>query len=58
MVVMLYLGNNDMEKALDILSIDMKPTGMGVHPGCVLYTLSEIFISSNQFLFLCLYSTF
>lgn len=55
---MLYLGNNDMEKALDILSIDMKPTGMGVHPGCVLYTLSEIFISSDQFLFLCLYSTF
>lgn len=28
MVVMLCLGNNDMEKALDVLSIDMQPTGM------------------------------
>lgn len=45
MVVILCLGNNDMEEALDILSTDMNHTGMGVHPGCVLYTASEIFIS-------------
>lgn len=49
MVVKFCLENNEIEKALDILSTYMKPTGMEgqleFHPRCALYTSSKIFIS-------------